>query len=250
MKTVSFKRTLFIVLALLISCIHCFSGSLLLKDGAFYRGTIIYLSGERLILKSDDSLLAIRCKDIELLSCSDDYERKMVLKLSGIGEIEAELIKIAGDYIYYLIVGTNSYSYTHLNNISSPYILEDSESDIPKALEVKLSAERIELESDINSFIEFVSPGSLGGNSLEMDIMDYDFYEQFWLLVSPILSDESKGMVWELLEGYSEKERLSSKKYRGAQYYKGVERERYLEELKSLREEFYCRVKRAILLME
>lgn len=250
MRTVFFKRALFTLLVLLLSSLHCFSGSLLLKDGAFYRGTIIYLSGERLILKSEDSLLAISCKDIELLSCSDDYERKMTLKLSGIGEIEAELIKIAGDYIYYLTVGTNSYSYTHLHNIASPYILEGSESDIRKAVEVKLSAERIELESDINSFMEFVSPGSLGGNRLEIDIMDYDFYEYFWLLVSPVLTDESKGTVWELLEGYSEKERLSSKKYRGAQYYKGVERERYLAELKSLREEFYCRVKRALLLME
>lgn len=252
MKTVSWKKTFLAALILTLSCLHSFSGSLLLKDGAFYRGTIAYLSGEKLILNSDGRYLSIQCKDIELLCCSDDDERRMTLNLNSLGAIEAEIIKIAGDYIYYLTVVSKSYGYTHLRNISSPYIL-NSEVKMRDVTEVTVSDKRVELELDILDFIEFITPGSLGPNSknrLEMKIMDYDFYEKFWLLFSPLLSDETNGVIWELLEGYSEKERLSSKKYRGAQYRKGTERERYLEEIKSLREEFYCRVKRAVLLME
>lgn len=249
MKTVFLKKTLLPLLILISSCLQGFSGSLLLKDGAFYRGTIVYLSGEKLILESKGSYLAIPCKDIELLNCNDDDERRMNLTLSGIGDVEAEIIKIAGDYIYYLSIENSSYGYTHLRNISAPYSL-NSNDDFSPVTEVRAAEQRVQLETDINSFIEFISPGASGGNRVELNIMDYDFYEKFWLLFFPLLRDETNEIIWELLEGYSEKERLSSKKYRGAQYYKGVERERYLAELVSLREEFYCRFKRSVLLME
>lgn len=257
----SFSLKGFVLLITLLTAVtlNSFAGCLLLKDGRFFKGEVVYLSRERLILKDSGDYRGFNCADIELLSCSRGENGEMELTFELEGKVGAELLKITGGYIYFLKDNGTSYSYTHLSNLKSSYAGEEGIA-WRKVNEISAFNRRVELEEDLGSFLTFTVYNRVLKNRMIRDsyitepaeplkAMDPDFYEKFWLLFSPLLNDEINSIIWDLLEGYSEKERLISKKYGGQQHFTGQARAKYLREVKLFREEFYSRVKRAILLM-
>lgn len=240
-----------------------FPVSLLLNDGRLYRGQLLAVSNEKVLLKGDHFFFEIENKDIDILinepSSGYDGQKLLVsLELEKGLVVDGELLRSTAEYIFILTKAEEVVRLFNYNEVLSFYLsgnpgidvyLEENKENIKK---VFITSQTYSIDERFNNLLLSLrlmkknsDPSSRAESDSPLDIFDPDFYDLFWMQINSYLGPETKEIIWDLIENYYEKEVILFNIYRDEEqglFYKQ-------EFLKHTRNEFFRRAKKIILTM-
>lgn len=257
------RKSFIIIFFFLILTFPLFSVSLLLNDGRLYRGHLLAISPEKVLLKSESFFFEIQNKDIDILinKPSSDYEGEkllVLLELKNSGSISGELIRSTNEYIFILEKSAGIVKLYNYNEVVSLTLTGDSGADrVIRFKEENIKtvivapSQDFSIDERFNNLLlslKMMKKGkspSDSANDSPLDIFDPDFYDLFWVQIHTYLEPDTKEIIWNLIENYYEKEvilfNINKDREQGLNYKQ--------EFLKNTRNEFFRRAKKIILTM-
>ena len=213
-------RNILIFIVLLLSSFNCFSSYLVLKDGNIVKGELESLNKKELSLRLDHKIYVFKINDIDYLLV-DGYKNEKYLDfiLNNRKRINENviLIKSTNNVIYYYLPVSNllktskikeidklEYTSKAANNYSVEKYLLRKNSDITNEFSELLNS--INRKKD-NTNKEQSNNHTYSYNYNFIDIEANDFYEKYWAGINKFIASNTKNLIWNLFEIYSEKEK-------------------------------------------
>jgi hypothetical protein len=212
-----------LIIILFYICFYSFPDELVLKNGEIYKGQLIFISLDKLSIQTDQYVIDFPISIIDYFLPGNMQDLHTMLQVSLNEEIamKVNLIKLTGDTLYYKEISGNKINSLPLKDILDMQALHPLEA-VGRII-VKNINYQIDPDKDLDIVIgmllknkenvkDFAMPSkeellSLS-RSTAINIEAIDFYEKFWNRIERFIGNNTKNLVWDLLERYSEKEKF------------------------------------------
>ncbi|HOV13416.1 MAG TPA: hypothetical protein PK771_03950 [Spirochaetota bacterium] len=255
------SRKIFIFFFILFAIFYLKSENLLLKDGRIFKGKLLDISKKNIILEIDEKIFSFSISSIEYLVSQVTQSSYSLLWLKRIDKTyqKVYLIKLTESALFYKSQNDNELKIIKLSNLEQIFLYSDIDIDLKNRDKITLGKEEnLDINIEINIFLESLI--KIRNNNKELtktqkeeievsslsnpvNFDDIDFYERFWARTSKFLDSNTENLLWNLLEGYSEKEKSINLLYESnAKSAKNNVKDKIMD----LRKDFYRRAKKII----
>ncbi|HOF00100.1 MAG TPA: hypothetical protein PK385_00195 [Spirochaetota bacterium] len=265
-----FKLIMFF--SLMIVSKPAFPENLLLKNGQIFRGDLASIEKDKISMIIEGELYDFYFKDIEYLiagSNQPNYSNILIKRKNGVEE-NASLIKMTDSALYFKHTDQNELKILRMTEIDNIKVKTSVFIATEQKNTVVIDSDVGEINEDLDKIIARIVNNKIGKNITKESVKDADktsaleniikidsadFYDKFWLKINKYLDNNSTNLLWNLLENYSEKEKLLNiiynEKLTAISKNKSSNAEFVTAELKNkirdLRNDFYKRAKKIIL---
>jgi len=259
------KRLILIIIFLFFLSYIIYSERIFLNDGNIFQGKIEKITIKNLYFLYKANLYKINFNDIELILIDDINYKRLIIIIERNNGIKEKIypIKITGKTIYYKTLSDNKLKNILIADLKNIY-LNDSQKIDKNVINYK---NEIEHSTDINIEIDLIvnkiynkkrdideNMNSLTkedilsiSRSYFININNDDFYENIWKRINIFLDSNTKNIIWNLLEQYSNKEKyLNIIINNNMDNMKEINKDIIINEINKLRLEFYYRIKKII----
>lgn len=255
------KKYVIFFLLILIT-FNAFSENLLLKDGRIFKGKLVDINKKNITLEINEDFFLFPIIGIEYLvsQVTQTAYSLLWLKRKDGSTQKVFLIKLTETALFYKSQNDNELKIIKLSNVDQIFLYSDI--DISGKIKDKVTLNK-EQSMELNNEIVFIAENLVKiknknreltksqkeeieilskGNKLSYD--DIDFYEKFWARLSNFLDSDRENLLWNLLEGYSEKEKSINLLYEN-----NTTNQKYniKDKIIELRKDFYRRAKKIAL---
>lgn len=242
--------------------LYSFGENLLMKDGRIFKGKLVDVNKKNISLEIDDKIMIFPINLIEYLvtQVTQNSYSLLWLKRKDNTFQKAYLIKLTESALYYKTQTNNDLKIVKLSNVDKLFLYSDITTDLKYKDKITLEKDEInDVDNEINILIENIVRNRnknkiitesekeeirVSTVSNPVNFEDINFYERFWARISKYLDTNNENLLWNLLEGYSEKEKSINLLYEAEEI--GV-KQNVKEKIIELRKDFYKRVKKIIL---
>lgn len=259
-----YKKIIFLFLLINIT-LFTFAECLVLSNGYVYKGKLFSINKSNIILKDDNKLLKFSYNLIDYLIHNNSQEKDLILtieKNSGIKE-KINLIKLTKIALFYKNLKTNQINIIYSNEIKNIKleVLPDIKNNTIENYKL------INPVNDINLDIDYLIQEIIKNNKtyknftkeknsendevftyIFLNYNELDFYEKFWRKINGYLNDDTKNLLWNLYELYSNKEKYLNILNNNSNENNKITTEinEFNNKIIKLRKEFYYRAKKII----
>ncbi|OHD13326.1 MAG: hypothetical protein A2086_11650 [Spirochaetes bacterium GWD1_27_9] len=253
------RKTFYFFLALFsLNCLY--SENILLKDGRIFKGNLININKNKIVINVNNQIFEFSINSIEYLIASVNQNEYSIIKIKrkdGSFQ-EVNLIKLTEQALYYKNISENDLKLIKLSSITELILISKIDSISSKVNKLIIKQDNnIDIEIDINNLIAQIiklktiyssdkdQKEEKTQDTISINIENPDFYERFWTKISKYLDVNSENLLWNLLENYSEKEKSINLVYNENN---NPNKEKEIKnKIIELRKDFYKRAKKIIL---
>ncbi len=257
------KKIIIFIILINIS-LYIFSECLILKNGNIFKGQIINLDKNNVILKVNNKFIKFSFNLIDYLIHNNSQEKELHLIVEKKNRIKEKinLIKFSKKALFYKNQKTNEINFIlfqdiniirleNLNKIQKNIIIQNysinSEIEINNEMEFIIN-KIINKKEFNNNFLDNINLITNNESTyIYLNFNDLDFYEKFWNKINKYINKDTQNLLWNLYELYSNKEKYINLINNSKQNNKKSTNSNSINfEIIKLRKEFYYRAKKII----
>ena len=253
-----YKKIIITILFINIS-LFIFSESLVLSNGKVLNGKLFSINKNNIILKINNKLLSFSYDLIDYLLFNDNREKELtviVKKNNGINE-KISLIKLTKKALFYkntknkqidllLFKDIKNIKLEISSDINKNNIIEKYRINYYKDINTDIE-HLIQLIIDENKFSKKISKSNENKSAIPYNYLNFNelnFYEKFWEKINSYLNNDTKNLLWNLYELYSNKEKYLNILNNAINNKDTTKTNTFNNRIIKLREEFYYRAKK------
>jgi hypothetical protein len=242
------NKKIIIIIFLIIISLYIFPEYLVLPNGTVLIGKLYSINKKNIILEVNNQLYKFSNDLIDYLIYSSNQENEQFItieKKNGIKE-KIKLIKLTKNAIFYLNSKNNQISIILLKNIKSLNLENNQQINKKNNIKTFNFDNDNNINIDINNLIQLLNEKNKLNNvytEIMLNFNELDFYEKFWKKINDYINTDTKDLLWNLYELYSNKE-----KYLNIHHNNGNNMDEKIlnDDIIKIRKEFYYRAKKII----
>ena len=206
---------------ILLNSFNCFSDYLVLKDGNIIKGELEYLNKKQISLNLNYKLFTFENKDINYLLTNGYKSEKyinLILDIKKKINENAIFVKLTSDAIYYYLPTSDLLKVSEIKKITKlEYISKTSDNYSVEQYMIKKNSDILSEFNELLNMIDNKKDENTNEKKLNDNVHSYDyyfidieandFYEKYWANINKYINNNTKNLIWNLFEIYSEKEK-------------------------------------------
>lgn len=190
--------------------INLFSDTLILNNMIVLKGKLIFLYEKKIVFQSNNTAFELTLDDISLYIPETLENNPIILTAKNNDEkiIHLKLVKLERKKVYFLY--NNRVESIPIKNLKELSFNNTEEASIPSYLS-KININSLYNLENFKTLVQILYYNDFNKNKLPLttlNIEEQNFYESFWKTIEPALNNYCKKKIWELLEEYSDKEKI------------------------------------------